>query len=319
MSEDAEFAARIHERYPEGLTGIFAIGGTRTAYILERNRHREDPGQIDDFTDYAQYTLEQYLRLIIDFFELGGKYLVIPPLSYQAFYERGEAYTQVVMDYTLDLVGDRATAVYKQYDVDPYFVGIDTLLQLPETQSIRALGVQLQRFQQEWSYSPERRKVIWEIAPIPLYSFWQAQQAMPDDATQKVDTALRSATDMREMYDVLFEYYSRAALGTEIPVPHFYVGTNRNGDLKLRSMIPIALIAGGPFRMFFLPYPSPFMTRKALQAILEDLAFGGKSMSKSYDYSGTYSSDLVQAEYRRVVELASDVQSIVGLKRNGRS
>ncbi|WP_119070950.1 hypothetical protein [Aggregatilinea lenta] len=316
MSDDAAFAARISERYPEGLTGIFAIGGTRTAYILERNRDREDPGQIDNFTDYAHYTLDQYLRLMDDFFALGGRNLIVPPLSFQAFYERGAAYTQVIMDYTLDLVGERAIAAYRQHDADPYFVGIDTLLHLPDTEPIRQLGVRLQVFQQGWSYSPARRKVFWEIAPIPVYSFRQAQHTMPEDATQSMEAALRESTDMREMYDILFAYYSRAALGAEIPVPHFYVGTNRNGDLKLRSMVPIALLAGGPFRMFFLPYPSPFMTREALRAILDDLAFGGKSLSKSYDYSGSYSSEQAQAEYARVVALASDVGSIAGLKRN---
>ena len=40
---DAEFAQRIRERYPEGLTGLFAIGATRRTYILDRNRHRKIP------------------------------------------------------------------------------------------------------------------------------------------------------------------------------------------------------------------------------------------------------------------------------------
>jgi len=318
MSEESLFAARIQERYPEGLTGIFAIGGTRTAYILEHNRYRDDPGQIDDFADYAQYTLDQYLRLLGDFFELGGKYLIIPPLSYQAFYERGEEYTRIILDYTLQLIGNKATTLYEHYEADPYFVGIDTLLHLPETQAAHRLGVQLDQFQKEWRYNPERRKVIWEIAPIPLYSFWRAHQVMPGDAQQELEAALYNATDMREMYRTLFSYYSRAAFGTEIPIPHFYIGTNRNGDLKLRSMLPIALIAGGPFRLFYLPYPSLFMTRRVLFTILEDLAFGGTSLSKSYDYSDQYSSEQAQAEYQRVIELVSDTQAIVGLKREVR-
>jgi hypothetical protein len=314
MSDEIQFAARIRERYPEGLTGIYAVGGTRTAYILERKRYSQNPGQIDDFADYAQYTLNQYLRLLKDYFELGGRNLIIPPLSYQAFYERGEEYTRIILKYTLQLIGDQATTLYEQCEADPYFVGIDTLLQLPDTQAIRGLGVKLQQFQNEWPYSPGRRKIIWEIAPIPLYSFWRADLVMPAAARREVETALNSTTDMLEMYRVLFSYYSRAALGVEIPVPHLYIGTNRNGDLKLRSMIPIALMAGGPFRLFYLPYPSLFMTRSVLQTILTDLAFGSKSSSKGYDYSGQYTSEYAQAEYRRVLELVSDPQAIVGLK-----
>ncbi len=38
MTEIDSFADRIRERFPEGLTGIFAIGGTRTTFILEHNQ-----------------------------------------------------------------------------------------------------------------------------------------------------------------------------------------------------------------------------------------------------------------------------------------
>ena len=37
------FAAQIHARYPEGLTGLFAIGATRRTYILERQRDQARP------------------------------------------------------------------------------------------------------------------------------------------------------------------------------------------------------------------------------------------------------------------------------------
>ena len=318
MTEDALFAARIEERYPEGLTGILAIGGTRTAYILERRRFEQDPGQIGDFQDYVRYALGRYMALMGDFFVLGGKYLVIPPLSHQAFYERGEEYTRVLLTYTPLLTGEQMVDFYHRHNVDPFFVGIDTLLQLPKSQAAHKLGAELQAFQENWEYDPSRRKVIWEIAPIPLYSFWRAQQTMPLDAQQALEIALRDADDMRVMYKALFTYYARAALGTEIPVPHFYVGTNRKGDLKLRSMIPIALLAGGGFRMFFLPYPSLMMTKAVLRAILEDLAFSGPAHSKAYDYSGRYTSADAQQEYQRVQELVADPQAVVGMLRDRR-
>lgn len=316
MSDIADFAARIREHYPEGLTGIFAIGGTRTAYILERRRNCPDPGQIDDYADYAQYTLEQYLRLIDLFFELGGANLIIPPLSYQAFYERGEEYTRIILDHTLLLISDKALQLYERLGADPYFVGIDTLLHLPEGAPFHVLGARLHRFHQEWPYQPGRRKIIWEIAPIPLYSFWKAAQIAPPDDQRRLAATLDATTDMREMYRALFAYYARAALGVEIPVPHFYVGTNRNGDLKLRSMIPIALLAGGPFRLFYVPYPSLFITRDVLRTILHDLAFGRAPDSKQLDYTGQLSPEWVEAEYRRVSELIANPQAIVGLKRS---
>lgn len=314
-AETAAFAERIRAHYPEGLTGILAIGGTRTAYILERRRGHADPGQIEDYVDYAQYTLEQYLRLIGLFFELGGTNLIIPPLSYQAFYERGEEYAQIILNHTLLLISEPALELYERLGIDPVFVGIDTLLHLPESVPFHALGARLHQFHQEWAYQPGRRKVIWEIAPIPLYSFWKAGQVMPPDEQRALAATLEGTTDMREMYRALFAYYARAALGTEIPVPHFYVGTNRNGDLKLRSMVPVALLAGGPFRLFYVPYPSLFITRDVLRAILHDLAFGRGPESKQYDYAGQLSPDWAEAEYRRVMALVADPGTIAGLKR----
>jgi hypothetical protein len=51
---DPSFADRIRVRYPEGLTGVFAIGGTRTTYVLEQNRQTSDPGRIDNFATQGE-------------------------------------------------------------------------------------------------------------------------------------------------------------------------------------------------------------------------------------------------------------------------
>ena len=67
---DAEFAQRIRERYPEGLTGLFAIGATRRTFILDRNRHRENPGHIADFRFRAR---NPGLDDLADF--VGGKHV----------------------------------------------------------------------------------------------------------------------------------------------------------------------------------------------------------------------------------------------------
>src|SRR5689334_16068572 len=93
-SEGRAFSDRIRERYPEGLTGIFAPGGTRTTFILDRHRRHENPGEISDFAEYAEYGLDGLFDLIEIYFDLGVQNLIVPLFSYQGFYERGEDYAE---------------------------------------------------------------------------------------------------------------------------------------------------------------------------------------------------------------------------------
>ena len=118
------------------------------------------------------------------------------------------------------------------------------------------------------------------------------------------------------MNDLLYRYYSQALYGTAIPAPHFSLGSNRNGDLQLRSIMPIALLCGGHFRLYYTPYPSLFMTRENLAAILENLAFGKPFRSTEIDYSGQISPELLQSEYQRVLELRTDPTSTLGMSRD---
>jgi hypothetical protein len=67
--------------------------------------------------------------------------------------------------------------------------------------------------------------------------------------------------------------------------------------------------------MFFTPYPALFTTRETLQAILEDLAFGKPLSSNKIDYSGRFTPELAEQEYQRVMELAADPRSTLGLIR----
>src|SRR5690606_14988848 len=149
-----------------------------------------------------------------------------------------------------------------------------------------------------------------------LYSIWSAHQVMGEEARAHLETELAAITDLQAMHDILYRYYSHAVYGTDIPYPHFYLGSNRNGDLKLRSLLPIALLCGGSFRLYFTPYPSLFTTRKTLQEILEDLAFGKTiTSSKFTNYSGQFTSKLAESEYQRILELAADPRSTLGLIR----
>lgn len=312
---DESFAARIRERYPEGLTGVFAVGGTRTTYLLEQNRDSGDPGRIQDFSAQGSYLIKRYWQLINTYFELGGQNAIVTMFSFRGFYNRGAEYAELVTQEMLRLIDDRSVTFYLDNQIDPYFVGVDTLLHLPPETLPYRVGRQLAAFQQSWTYQPGRRKVLWEMASIPLYSFWKAYQAMNEDESAAFEAELESLTNLEDVNRLLYRRFSRAAYGTDIPMPHFYLGTNKSGDLKWRSPMPLALTSGDYMRMFYTPYPTLFITRETLQAILNDLAFKDRFYSAKTDYSGQYTPDLIQAEYERVIELSANPETTVGLSR----
>lgn len=316
MTDSTAFQQQMRERFPEGLTGVFAIGGTRTTYILDRNRHQPNPGQIQNFSDYADYILNGYLDFISLFLSLGGQNMVITALSHHRFYEQGVRYAAFVAEATRYLIRDRAVAYYQQQQIDPYFVGIDTLLHLPPEHPGHALAADLAAFQRAWPYAAGRSKVIWEIAAIPLFSFWKAHEVMGEAARAQLETELAQTADLNRAYELLYRYYARAVYGTDLPMPHFYLGANRKGSLTLRSLFPIALLCGGSFRLFYTPYPTLFTTRETLQAILHDLAFGKPPLQlQESDYSHQYTTELAEAEYHRFIGLRDDPLSTVGFLR----
>jgi hypothetical protein len=308
------FADRIRARYPEGLTAAISIGGTRTAFILTQNGKNHDPGSIiaDKYADYAH---KRYKTLIWTFFDLGGQNLIAPVLAYQVFYDRGAGYVEQFIRFAYRLIGDEFQAFYRENGIDPYFAGIDTLMHLPPDQLGHKLGNDLAAFQTQWAYQDGRRKLIWEMAPIPLYTFWRAQFVMPPEEQARIAEKIESSDNMDEMYRLLFHYYAKAAFGTDIPMPHFYLASNRNGDLKLRAPMLLSLLCGGAFRMFYTPYPSLFTTREALQTILADLAFGKPLRSFKSDYGGQITQEMIDAERERVFALCADPLSTVGLTR----
>jgi hypothetical protein len=319
VTEDRSFADRIRARFPEGLTGVFAVGGTRTGFILEKNRNNTDPGAISDFSLYARYSLDQYFRIIKDFIVLGGQHMVINLSDHRLFAVRGEAYARALSEFCLWLTNDESVEFYRQNHISPYFLGIDALRHLPEDHFAHQSAAVLVAFQQNWKTEEGDHKVIWEIGIIPLFSFWRAHEVMGAQAQAELQAQLEQATDLQTIHDLTYKYYARSAYGTDLPSPHFYIGTNRNGDLKLRALLPIALLCNDPFRLYFTPYPSLFMTKETLKAILEDLAFGKPLRSTKIDYSGQVTSELLEEEYARVQELSSDPFSTLGLVREMRN
>jgi hypothetical protein len=314
MSDQA-FARRIRERYPEGLTGIFAIGGTRTTYLLAQNRDGDDPGRIHDFAQQGEYLLRRYWQFSQMFFDLGGQNMIITAFSFRGFYNRGAEYAELVAQEMLRMVDKDSAAFYHDNNIDPYFVGVDTLFLLPEDSPAQRVAQAFTDFQRQWSYQPGRYKLIWEVASIPLYSFWQTYQTMSEQERATLDAEIKVLDNLEDINRVLYRHFARAAYGTDIPMPHFYLGTNKSGDLKWRSPMPLALSGGDYLRMFYTPYPTLFITRDTLQAILEDLAFKDRFYSAKTDYSGQYTRELIQDEYERVMALSSDPQTTIGLSR----
>src|SRR5260221_2042839 len=313
-STQPDFAARIHERFPEGLTGIFAIGGTRTFYILEQQRLAADPGALN-FEDYGGYIEDHYQTFLKNFLDLGGQNAIITALSYLAFVTpgtRGPEYGPLAAKETMRLAGGKFQEFYKKYNVDPYFVGIDTLRDLPTIPEALHLAEHLLEFQRNWTYREGARKVIWEVASIPLYTFRNIYRDL-DNAALDADLAL--AADMDQVNRVLYKHVARQAFGTDVPMPHFYLGTNKGGDVKIRTPLPVALTGGEYLRLFYTPYPSLYTTRETLQRVIEDVAFKERFHSANKDYSGAFTADLAQAEFEPSQTLSRDPKSTVGLSR----
>jgi hypothetical protein len=316
---EALFQEKITARYPEGLTGIFAIGGTRTTYILEQNRFSNDPGRIDDFAAQGEFLQQRYQQFIQMFFELGGQNMLIGAFSFLGFYNRGEEYAQLATAEMYRMMDDHWQRFYRDHNIDPYFIGIDTLLNLPEDHAGHALGKAFADFQDQWDYHPGRRKVIWEIASIPLVSLWDVYEQMSNAEKQALRDFSRSTTDLEAIQREYYHTFSKRIFGTEVPMPHFYLGTNKSGDLKLRAPMPLAMLGGEFLRLYYTPYPTLFLKRETLKAILNDLAFNDRFFSDQTDYAGKYTQELVQAEYERVEQLASNPDVVLGYSRKVRA
>jgi hypothetical protein len=276
---------------------------------------KDDPGRIEDFAEHGKYLQTRYMDFMRMFFDLGGRTMIITASSFRGFTERGAEYAQLVNQEMLRLINDDFQTFYREHNIDPYFIGIDTFLHLPEDSPAHQMALELQRFQKNWSYDSQRVRVIWEIASIPLYTLWQLFQAMTPEARSQLDTKLSQITKMDDMHSVLYQHFAREIYGVDVPMAHFYLGTNKSGDLKWRSPMPIFLSGGEYMRLFYTPYPSLFITKDTMHAILDDLAFGKRLYSVKTDYTGRYGSDLAQQEYERIEQLSRDPETTLGFSR----
>ncbi len=307
---------QIQDRFPEGLTGIYAIGGTRTGYILAHNRFADDPGHIEDFEAYMDFGMQKMFDFAERHLEFGGKHMIFEVLDIYRLYNRGERYAQFVLESSKKLIGTKAIDFYQRNAIDPYFVGIDTLLHLPEASAAYRLGKAYDEFHQSWSYQAGRSKLIWEIAPISLFSFHHADEHMGEVVRRDLDRKIAAETNLETIYHLLYDYYSQAAYGTTLPMPHFYLASSRNGDIKPRTTLPFGLMTGGPMRIYTVPYPSFYMTRAGFATMLHDLVNDKRFRSLDTDYRGKMTSTTAQQLYQHFTTLANDPTSTVGLSRS---
>ena len=283
---------------------------------LENNRKGPNPGTISSLDDYASTLLRGYFDFSRMFFNLGGQNMVITALGFESFFQRGEAYAQFIALSTRSLVNKQAADYYHALDADPYFIGVDTLLLLPTSHPAYELGASLVQFMSDWKYDNSRRKMVWEIASIPLLTLWRARDHELSSNDELSALPVNQPADLVEVQKTYYEFFARFAYGALIPRAHFYLGTNRNGDLKLRTVLPAGFIGGSDCRLYFTPYPSLMMTQGAMQVMLEDLAFGEQKLrSRQMDYKDRYTPELAEAEYQRFRSLADDPSSILGLSR----
>ncbi|NJR12397.1 hypothetical protein HC776_00435 [bacterium] len=221
---------------------------------------KADPGRIEDFTEHSRYLQQRYKDFIRMFFDLGGQNMILTAYSFRGFTGRGEEYGILVNKEMMRLIDDDFQAFYREHDIDPYFVGIDTYLHLPEGGPAHQLAQSYQEFQRTWPYDSRRKRLIWEIASIPLFSFWQMFQKMTPETRAQVDAKIAGVTNLDDIHRIMYEHFAREMYGVDVPMPHFYLGTNKSGDLKWRSPMPISLTGGEYMRLFYTPYPSLFIT-----------------------------------------------------------
>jgi hypothetical protein len=320
-----DFARRVRAHFPEGLTGIIVIGGTRTSFLYERPEPA-DPAEVGRIVpeEYARYGVRAYTDLLRHYYELGGQNLIVPGWAYQYFTEsprgtggwRGEDFRRRFIPLARWLAGEQFVRFYEEMGIDPYFVGIDTLLHLPADDEAHALGAALRDFTRSWPYQPGRRTLIWEIASIPLYTFWRATTALTDAERAALEAELAAAADLAQVHHILYRFYTRAAVGRPLPVPHFYLANNRNGDLKLRGPLSMALSANNAsLRCFYVPYPTLLTTRETLRTLIEDLMTEGGLRSHTADYHGQVSVELLRQERGRALALRADPRATLGLAR----
>ncbi|MEO1253648.1 MAG: hypothetical protein AAFY41_02005 [Bacteroidota bacterium] len=276
------------------VSGIIVVGGTRTAYIIDRQL---SDGKIIDFQDYANYCAEHYQRIITDFISLGGTHVQIPVYGWQAF-QRGDDYINAIAQSVLMLTNSDFDQFYRENNIQPYFSGLELLYQLPHEHPFHETLVHLETYKNNFKGSGDRA-VIWGIMPIPILAITQAQQ--PDFSALNAD----------EIPSFLYEYYSKIVYGVECPLPDFYIGSARTGQIKLRTALHPSIAPGATTKYYWLQYPTIWLNRTTLEIIMIDCQKQYMNQS-NFDYESQMTPMLLEELTTRFRNVINDTSKIIG-------
>lgn len=243
------------------MIAAIAIGETRTAYLIERNI---TDGKIVDFQDYADYSILQYMRIIEDYILLGGEHLILSVYSWQLLVEQGAKYAELSVNALNMLTSPTMKQFYIEHNIQPRFVGLE-ILQMNSNKVLREVADNFENHEKEYDYSPDKHQLIWEIATMPLLTY--GQNTTPQRIT---DDIANLDGDIANLHDDLYNHYAKIAYKIDIPPPDIYIGSAENGDLKIRSMSPMAFSAEQATKFYFLKYPSILITKQHLKLIMDD-------------------------------------------------
>src|SRR5258708_11773899 len=247
------------------------------------------------------------------FFELGGQNMIIAASSFRAFAgQRGPEYLNWIAKAVSNLHNDNFQRFYRENGIDPYFIGIDVFLAQKTESAAQKMAQGMRDFQKSWPYARGRFKLIWESGRVCMDSV--INSILADDQSQ-LKALLAQTEDLEKLFRLIYERYAPEIYGAAMPLADFYLGTNKSGDLKIRSPMPFTLTGGEYMRSYYTPYPTLFIRPETMRHILNDLAFGERFQSLKADYSGRYTSELAQSEYDRIMALCSNPETTIGLSR----
>ena len=248
----------------DNITIIISIGGTRRAFILEENRNAPEPGQFE-FSDYFEYSLRKTRQIIQYYFDEGGNNLILELLDIPRLSgSRGDEYARLVIQYMYRLIDEEFQLFYESVPVQPYFIGLEPLQLLPDDHPGYQLAIKLDAFNRT-RQQEHPQKLFLNVVAIPFLSIYLHPFAP--------DLTVTDYADLQTLETSFYNHFSSKIYGAIIPKPLAYIGTSINGDMKITSAMPLALGLEYGFRLFYLPYPSFFITRELFRKIITELKY----------------------------------------------
>ena len=276
--------------------------------FFEKNRDNLNPGEID-YDDYVTYSFQKMRDIISYFFAAGGDNLFLEVLDINLLSDkRGAEYTELAINYAYELVNSDFITFYENNHIDVRFVGIDVIQKLDKTHPARQLGDYLSNINNNWQYHDTHHKLIWNIASIHLHSIYN---------TSIENTFDVEFTNMKKALHKYYSHFSEKIYGFYLPQPNLYIGSNRRGELSLSSRLPIAIGVEHDFRLFYVPFPTFFMTQHHFDAIINDLGVVDLA-DETIDYSNQLTSLDVKKNYELFKKQASDTSQIAGLRKKNK-